>query len=457
MRSSILTSLLSLSLFALACDEPARPDAQSPSNSTTAAPQQSSTSATPATSASSSPAASTKPTASAAPVDPPPVDAVTKLAQGSNAFGFDLYKRLQKDPGNIVISPASITTALAMTWGGAKGETAEQMKKVLHFDGSADDVMSTAGKLALSLESPNRPVTFRIANQLFGEKTFKFEQPFLDKTKAAYGAPLELLDFVAGPEAARGKINGWVEQETEKRITDLIPKEGITGDTRLVLVNAIYFLGDWENPFEKDRTQAAAFSTTKADKVQVPTMNQTAFYKYAKKDGVQALEIPYKGGSMSMVIVLPDAVDGLGALEKSFDAKKLDDLAKSMKGEQVFAQIPKFEIAPQSSLSLGDHLVEMGMKTAFDRKKADFTLIANPPSPDDRLYIGKVFHKGFIKVDEKGTEAAAATAVAMPRAGSAAPAKPTEFKADHPFLYVIRDNASGLVLFMGRVSDPTKK
>ena len=454
MRSSVLCSLLSLSLLAFACDEPARPDPQSPSTWTTAVPPASTTNSP---SASASSAASTKPTASAPPVDPPPADAVTKLAQGSNAFGFDLYKRLQKEPGNLVMSPASITTALAMTWGGAKGETADQMKKVLHFDGSADEVMATSGKLALSLENPDRPITFRIANQLFGEKTFKFEQPFLDKTKATYGAPLELLDFRGGAEAARSKINGWVEQETEKRIQDLIPKGGVNGDTRLVLVNAIYFLGDWENPFEKDKTKQAAFFTTKSDKADVPMMNQTSSYKYVKKDGVQALELPYKGGAMSMVVVLPDAVDGLAAVEKSLDAKKLDDLVTAMNRERVWAQIPKFEIAPQASLSLGDHLVEMGMKAAFDAGKADFTLIANPPSPEDRLYIGKVFHKGFVKVDEKGTEAAAATAVVMPRAGSAAPAQPTEFKADHPFLFFIRDNASGLVLFMGRVADPAKK
>lgn len=462
MRSSILPTLLSLSLSLLACDDSVRPDPQSPSTGTTTqTAQPSSTSSSTASAlgsaaASSAPTSTATPTASAPAVDPPATDAVTKLAQGSNAFGFDLYQRLQKEPGNLIISPASITTALAMTWGGAKGETAAEMKKVLHFAGSADEVMATSGKLALSLESPNRPITFRIANQLFGEKTFKLEQPFLYKTKSAYGAPLELLDFKASAEDARGKINGWVAQKTEKRITDLIPKNGVDTDTRLVLVNAIYFLGDWQDPFEKERTTPAAFSTTKTTKIDVPTMNQTAHYKHAKQDGVQAIELPYKGGDMSMVIIVPDAVDGLGAVEKSLDAKKLDELVNSMKGAKVWASIPKFEIAPPASLSLGDHLKAMGMKSAFDSGKADFTLIANPPSPADRLFIGKVFHKGFVKVDEKGTEAAAATAVVMPRAG-AAPSKPIEFKADRPFLFVIRDNASGLVLFMGRVVDPSKK
>ncbi len=159
---------------------------------------------------------------------------------------------------------------------------------------------------------------------------------------------------------------------------------------------------------------------------------------------------------MSMVLVLPDQVDGLDALEKSFDQKKLADLGNAMKPERVWASIPKFEVAPAQSLALAADLRAMGMQAAFDRQKADFTGIANPPRPDDRLFIGNVFHKAFVKVDEKGTEAAAATAVVMPRAGSAAPAKPLEFKADHPFLFFIRDNASGLVLFMGRVADPAK-
>jgi serine protease inhibitor len=380
-----------------------------------------------------------------------------RFAERSNAFGFDLYKKTAKPGRNVAMSPFSVATALTMTWAGAKGDTEAQMRKVLHLDGAREQLLAEAGKTSAWLQATDRPFKLRGANQLFGEKgTFKLEQPFLDKTRFAYGAPLELLDFKASAEDARSKINGWVAQKTEKRITDLIPKNGVDTDTRLVLVNAIYFLGDWQDPFEKERTMPAAFSTTKTTKIDVPTMNQTAHYKHAKQDGVQAIELPYKGGDMSMVIIVPDAVDGLGAVEKSLDAKKLDELVNSMKGAKVWASIPKFEIAPPASLSLGDHLKAMGMKSAFDSGKADFTLIANPPSPADRLFIGKVFHKGFVKVDEKGTEAAAATAVVMPRAG-AAPSKPIEFKADRPFLFVIRDNASGLVLFMGRVVDPTSK
>lgn len=391
-----------------------------------------------------------------APVAPPAADAVAKLAAGTNAFGFDLYQRLRKTPGNVVMSPASLTTALSMTWGGAKGETAAQMKKVLHLDSTPDDVMKTSGQLAQSLEDPSRPITFRIANQLFGEKAYTFEQPFMDKTKAAYGAPLELVDFKTAPEPARVRINAWVEKETEKRIKDLIPKDAIKTDTRLVLVNAIYFLGDWATPFEKERTRPAAFFTTAKDKKDVPMMNAVGNYKGVAKDGLKVLELAYKGDSMSMLFVLPDKVDGLDAVEKSLDAKKLAELGKAVTSQHSSVSLPKFEVAPPS-IALSGELQALGMQDAFSRAKADFTGIANPANVEQRLFISEVFHKAFVKVDEKGTEAAAATAVIMAERGAAAVIEPVfQFKADHPFLFFIRDNASGLILFMGRVADPSK-
>ena len=173
----------------------------------------------------------------------PPPDAAAKLARSGNTFGFDLYQRLRKQPGNLVISPASLTTALAMTWGGARGETAAQMRKVLHLEGTPDEVMATSGQLARSLQDPSRPIVFRIANQLFGEKTYELVPAFVEKTRTDFGAPLELLDFKAAPERARLRINEWVEGKTEKRIQDLVPPGAVKPDTRLVLVNAIYFLG----------------------------------------------------------------------------------------------------------------------------------------------------------------------------------------------------------------------
>lgn len=388
---------------------------------------------------------------------PAPADTVAKLAQSNNAFGFDLYQRLRQKPGNLVISPASITTALTMTWGGAQGETAAQMRKVLHLEGTADAVMTTSGQLARSLQDPSRPIVFRIANQLFGEKTYKLVPAFLEKTTAAFGAPIELLDFKTAPEPARVHINQWVESKTEKRIQDLIPPGAVKPDTRLVLVNAIYFLGNWAYPFEHESTHPAPFHLTASATKDVPTMNRTGGFGIAQQDGVTALEIPYKGGEMSMMLLVPDAIDGLAKVESTLDTKKLDALVSAMKNERVWVALPKFEVNPAGSLALGETLKAMGMPLAFDRQRADFTGIANPPDPDDRLVIAEVFHKGFVKVDEKGTEAAAATAVMAIRAGSMAQAPPRQLKVDRPFLFLIRDNASGLVVFLGRVSDPSQR
>lgn len=388
---------------------------------------------------------------------PPSTDAVAKLARSSNAFGFDLYQRLRQKPGNLVISPASITTALAMTWGGAEGETAAQMREVLHLEGTADEVMTLSGQLTRSLQDTSRPVVFRIANQLFGEKTYKLVPAFVAKTRAAFGAPVELLDFKKAPERARIHINQWVDEKTRHRIKDLIPRDAVQPDTRLVLVNAIYFLGDWADPFKRDETRPMPFHLTASETKDVPTMTRTYQFRIAQKDGVTALEIPYKGGEMSMMLLVPDAIDGLAAVEGALDAGKIDALASAMKPEWVWVALPKFEVNPRGSLALGKELKALGMPLAFDRNLADFTGIANPPNPAQRLMIGEVFHKGFVRVDEKGTEAAAATAVMGVETGAALGGGPRRFQVNRPFLFLIRDNASGLVLFLGRVSDPRQQ
>lgn len=391
-----------------------------------------------------------------APPASPVSGTVAKLARSSNAFGFDLYQRLRQRPGNLVISPASVTTALAMTWGGARGETAAEMRKVLHLEGTADEVMATSGELSRSLQDPSRPIVFRIANQLFAEKTYELVPAYVEKARAAFGAPVEGLDFKQAPERARARVNEWVEGKTEQRIKDLIPPGAVVPDTRLVLVNAIYFLGDWAQPFERASTRPAPFHLTASETKDVPTMNRTGAFRTGRKDGVTALEIPYKGGELSMMLLVPDEIEGVAAVEGALDARKLDTLISAMQLDRVWVSLPKFEVSPGESLSLGDNLKALGMPLAFDRQRADFTGIANPPDADDRLVIAKVFHKGFVRVDEKGTEAAAATGVMGVRAGGMAEKPPRQLKIDRPFLFLIRDNASGIVLFLGRVSDPSR-
>lgn len=390
-------------------------------------------------------------------VTPPAAGALESLAASNNALAFDLYARARMTAGNLALSPISISSALTMTWAGARGETATQMQRVLHARGEAGEAMDVSGQLLASFATTDSKVTLRVANRLFGEKSYTFQQAYLDHVAAAFGAPLEGLDFKGAFEASRVHINAWVAKQTQDRIKELIPAGALDSDTRLVLTNAIYFLGDWMAPFEGNATRPEAFQSAPGAAHNVPMMHKSEQFRFAATDGVKVLEMPYVGGDVVMTFVLPDAPAGLEAVEKRLSPATLDAWLGALTREQVVVSLPKFEIDPASSLSLGDMLKALGMPLAFDRDKADFTGIADPPSPADRLYISQVFHKAFVKLDEKGTEAAAATAVVMARSGAMPPVNPTEFKADHPFLFLLRHVPSGAILFMGRVSDPAQK
>src|SRR5579872_2939980 len=232
---------------------------------------------------------------------PPAPAALARLARGSNEFGFDLYRRLRGTPGNLVISPASLSIALTMAWGGAAGETAAQIGKVLHQEGTADEAMATSGQLARTLQDPARPVVFRIASQLFVERSYPLVPAYLAKMRMDFGAAAEPVDFKRAPEPSRARINHWVEERTAKRIQDLVPPGGVTAGTRLAIVNAIYFLGDWAVPFDRMNTLLALFHVTPAEARLVPTMIRVGGYRVARKDGVTAVELPYKGRGMSML------------------------------------------------------------------------------------------------------------------------------------------------------------
>jgi serpin B len=433
---------LALSLVSLAaCDPPTPPVSSSqPGPNTTAA---------------------VAPTTATLPADlpklaPPAPSELGTLARSNNAFGLDLYAKIRAQKGNLAMSPVSLSTVLSLTWAGAKGETAAQMKKVLHADGTPEQAVDVAGKLASSLRDPSKKVTVRIANRLFGEKSYAFEQAYLDRAKAAFGAPIEGIDFRGAAEAGRQHINAWIAGETENRIKDLLPPRAVDRETRLVLTNAVYFKGDWAAPFEKDRTFDAPFHPTPGATKKVPTMHAQTHFAYAATDGVKLLDMPYQGGELSMLLVLPDA--DVDALEQRLTPALLDTWTGALKFTQVDVALPRFEIDPAASTPLADTLKALGMPLAFERFKADLTGIANPKSPEDRLYISAVFHKAFVKLDEKGTEAAAASAVVATREGAAArPEMPPEFHADRPFLFFLRDLKTNLVLFMGRVADPSQK
>jgi len=375
-----------------------------------------------------------------------------ELAVGGNAFAVGMYQQLKGEKGNLFFSPFSIRTALAMTYAGARGETAKQMETTLRFGALKDAALHQAfADTAKGLESGGKGgYQLAIANSLWGQKGYKFLDPFLDVEKTCYGGGLNEVDFVGATEAARKTINLWVEDKTKEKIKELIPADGLSPAARLVLVNAIWFKGNWTVQFKKDQTRDAEFLVSKAEKVTVPLMQQNEELRYTKKDDIQMLELPYVGDRLTMVVLLPEANGGMEKLETELTADKMADWMRSVDKEspekvQVF--LPKFKMT-WGTKELSPILKTLGMADAFVFGKADFSGMDGGKT----LFISKVFHKAFVDVNEEGTEAAAATAVVMTK--GAAPRMPRVFRADHPFLFLIRDRQTGSILFMGRVVNP---
>ncbi len=374
---------------------------------------------------------------------------VKAAVKSNNEFAFDLYDKLkevaEKKDGNMFFSPASIETALAMTYAGARGQTAREMKQVLHFTLEDKKLHPAFAKLAKVLSVKKRGLELSIANALWGQKEYKFLPGFLALNKNNYEAGLKEVDFENATEEARQTINKWVEDNTNNRIKDLI--KNLSPSIRLVLTNAIYFKGTWKYQFKKKDTKKEKFQLSKRKSAQVHMMHmKDARLKYLKGDGFKALELPYAGGEFSMLILLPDKVDGLDTLEGKLTGKNLKSwLSRMHKQEIAEVALPRFKMT--KDYELGKTLAELGMPCAFNSARADFSGMTG----SKELFIGKVIHKAFVDVSEKGTEAAAATAVTM---DSGMPAPPPVFRADHPFVFVIRDNKSGAILFMGRVANP---
>ena len=391
-------------------------------------------------------------------------------SKATNELGVDLHRQLATDAGNLCISPYSINSALAMTFLGADGGTRSEMARVLHFP-NGGDVPASFSALQHSLEQmsaktadlvkeskkfggPSEPITLNIANRLFAQKTYHFREAFLSLVKQNFGGAFEPLDFVADPAAATQRINKWVADQTRDRIRDLIPGGALDKTTRLVLANALYLKAPWANEFSQNATQPEPFFIGSAP-VNVPMMRKTTNFGYARREGFTVVTIPYAGNDLQFVVLLPDDINGLHELESKLNADVLAGCAKIEKRE-VDLHLPKFKLEPPT-ITLAKQFEALGMKTAFNQPKgsANFDKIA-PRTPDDYLYISQIFHKTFIAVDEKGTEAAAATAVAMMAATGLAAPKPTpvEVKVDRPFVYAIQHVPSGVCLFLGRVTDP---
>ncbi|MHB8053360.1 MAG: serpin family protein [Methanoregula sp.] len=379
------------------------------------------------------------------------------VADANNRFAFDLYSRLAKDneytSSNIFFSPFSLSSALAITYEGARGNTADEIRSVFYLP--MNDTMRKEGFSGLNagINSGDPGYTLRTANALWAEKTYPFLTEYVRTAERSYGANITNLDFKGHPEDSRVTINTWVEAKTEDRIKDLIPAGVIDPMTRLVITNAIYFKGDWVKQFDKNKTTDADFRTAPGKTVKVPMMERTdedAIYLYAENGDLQMLSMPYEhttGKELSMVVLLPKA-DNLTTTEASLSADTLSVLQQSATSRRVMVYFPKFTL--KTKYSLPDTLGAMGMPTAFTGN-ADFSGMDGTKD----LLISDVIHQAFVDVNEEGTEAAAATAVVMKLA--AAPANPEPvpvFRADHPFIFLIQDDETGAILFIGRVVNP---
>jgi serpin B len=374
------------------------------------------------------------------------------LIEGNSAFAFDLYQALKEKDGNLFYSPHSISVALAMTYAGARGDTAEEMAATLQFLLEQDRLHPAFNWLDAELASRGEGAQgkdgegFRlnIVNAIWGQKDYGFLSTFLDVLAENYGAGLRILDFITETEKSRVTINDWVSDQTEGRIEDLIPQGAIDALTRLVLTNAIYFNAAWEYPFDEDMTADEPFYLLDGGQVTVPMMQQMQSFGYTDGEGYQAVELLYDGDELSMVILLPE--DGqFEVFEEGLEADKVSDIISDLQFAEVALTMPKFEF--DSEFSLKDTLASMGMPIAFSGA-ADFSGMTGTSD----LCISEVLHKAFVSVDEAGTEAAAATAVIVGE--TAIPEQPVEVTVDHPFIFLIRDIETGAILFVGRVLNP---
>lgn len=377
----------------------------------------------------------------------PPVQ-LPDIVSGNNSFTFELFDKVRKEEGNLFCSPFSVSTALAMAAAGARGKTAEEMLDVLHFPGAPEAGHTVLGKLIqqFNADDPKRGYQLAVANALWVANDYGFKKEFLDFVSKHYGARLSELDFAHETEKSRQTINQWVEKQTHDRIKDLMSEGTIKKDTRLVITNAIYFKGNWADQFDKKATRDEPFQVSDAQKVKTPMMHRTGSYGYFENEIVQLLSIPFKGRDLSMMFALPKKTGALADLESKTTAASVGTWVAGIRPSEVVVALPRFELTKK--FDLVPTLRDMGMKTAFG-PSADFSGLTDK----ERLYISDVVHKAFVLVNEEGAEAAASTGIGF---------RPTSmpvrrnFRADHPFLFFIRDNKSGSILFIGRLAHPDK-
>jgi serpin B len=373
------------------------------------------------------------------------------VVNANNQFALELYSKLnEKDDGNIFFSPYSISTALAMTYEGAKGQTADEMQKVFHFPEDANVRRPAFAKIYNLLNSGSKDYKLNTANALWAQKDYAFLPEYLGLVEKYYGGRTTNLDFIGETEKSRQIINTWVEEQTNDKIKDIIPPGTLSSLTRLVLTNAIYFKGTWVKEFEKSKTKEQNFKVSADKNVQVPMMRRTdkdAKFNYYENEELQVLEMLYKGEELSMLVLLPKD-DNLQKLEDSLTLEKIAEWKNGLSERKIDVYMPKFTF--ETKYFMANTLAEMGMPIAFSPEQADFSGMTG----NRNLFISAVIHQAFVEVNEEGTEAAAATIVVM---GKTSAGPMDYFRADHPFIFIIQERETGSILFIGRVVDPTAK
>jgi serine protease inhibitor len=373
------------------------------------------------------------------------------LVTSNSEFGLDLYAKLRAADGNLFYSPSSISSALAMTSAGARGATADEMARTLRFSLEPRRLHPAFASLIRDLNGAERkrPGELYVANGLWSQTGYPFVADFRQVAKTAYGAALEEVDFRHATETARRTINTWVEKQTQDKIRDLLQEGTLQPDTVLVLTNAIYFKGAWMHAFREGETQPAEFALGAKGIVRnVPLMHQQNTYRYLDGGTFQALDLPYEANELSMIAFLPRTAEGLADFEKTLTVARLTDWVARMTPHDVDVALPRFKVA--ATFALQQQLIDLGMPRAFSRAKADFSGMMK----GQQVALSAVAHKAYVDVNEKGTEAAAATAVTvMVTSARRAPPKAV-FRADHPFFFLIRDNRTGSILFAGRLANP---
>lgn len=373
------------------------------------------------------------------------------LVESNWAFSMDLYGKLSTSKDNILFSPYSISTALAMTYAGARGQTEKQMAKVLHFSLEKKNIHAAFDQTRKRLSDirQKRAVELGVANALWMQQDHSFTKNYTDLIANNYGGSLNRVDFKKAPEATANIINSWVQKETNNKISDLIQAGTLKPETRLVLTNAIYFKGKWSSPFKKEDTEDDTFWLSSKNKIKVPMMFQENKIQYMENELIKAVVLPYRGNDISMIIILPKKIDGVKEVERLLSAEIFRSWLPLFHIADVMVYLPKFKVTYESHMS--KTLISMGMTNAFDRS-ADFSGLDGTRA----LFLSDVIHKAFVDVNEEGTEAAAATAVEGMMKSASMPRKerPKEFRADHPFLFLIQERHSGSMLFMGKGNNP---